>query len=619
MVIIPLTSNNGEVVSFQYIKENGEKRFMAGGSLNNSFVKINCDGKSEFVFLCEGYVTGATISLAFPNAIVFCSLSASRIPVIADCISKNYPTKKILICADLDKNETGLKYASSASDQISNCIHALPDFSNITNGESFSDFNDLYAQCGLDEVRRQLGLYLAEFSLRDFDSDLKNGFYNQGVLQAKNYKRLADYFNFLYHYTTNENGRTFIFDHSHFREISEYEIRSFAEKYFTVANSLCSKRDADEFLGLIKRTKFSNNFFENIENNKRYINFLNGVYDLSTNKLLPHSHNYKFKTVIPHNYIPEACCPFWNEFLNNFTLGRCDLKNILQEFLGYCISGFPYDQFSIALILFGEGANGKSTLVRIIQLLVGGNNHSACVISDIGKNRFTSAHLSRSLVNISEEEPPHVFSNTDYFKKLTGGSPIYAEDKGKDGYNFNNRSKLIITYNRLPKIADDSFGFKRRLLIIPCDANYNQNPDLKIKNLEEKISLEISGLINFCLEGLKRLIQQEQFSESTLVNDCVSNLMSQNDPFEAWWSDSIKITGNTSDRFTTRFMLDHFNDYHKKCGILNPTQFGRLISEKIKILKTKNESIFYGAMRLSGQEGTHNGVKGIIVLNVIDV
>lgn len=612
-IMIPIVNQNHEIKTFQKIDINGNKRFMSFGKLEDSFSIINQEAKGSYLLIAEGFATGCSVATTFPDSKVVIAFSAYRLTRIASLMSRKYPECRIIICAEKDKSGVGEKKAKEAVSQTPLCIYVLPDFTKEEIESGATDFNDLFVSQGIGAVKKQINKAIQGFDEKDFEPDRFNCFrIERNGRTVIDHKRGTEYFASLNPYYTDENGRIWIFRNGFWSEISDNELKAFAENIYSDIDHPCLKKDAEEFLALIKRTNFKQKTDGFSIESYRYINFKNGVYDLHEKKLLPHSPDYGFKYIIPHDYNHEAKAPTFLKFLQVFTQGNESLMAILLEYIGFCISGFPYERFAKILIFYGQGANGKSTLIRGIQFVVGPDNCSSCELSSLPTNRFLSSHLANSLVNFSEEESPNVFTNTEQIKKLTGGSPLFAEKKGKDGYSFISNSKLVVSYNLLPNVGDLSFGFKRRLLIIPCNVNYEKNPELKIDNLDEKLKSEASGIINLCLEGLDRLLKNNAFTVSNDSEACAEELLQESDPFSYWWNNRIIVTENLDgDRIATRNLLDDFISFAGPKNRPNALQFGKMISKKIKELSQQRIVIRQGTMRLSSQISSANGVAGI--------
>jgi putative DNA primase/helicase len=165
-----------------------------------------------------------------------------------------------------------------------------------------------------------------------------------------------------------------------------------------------------------------------------YLPFTNGVLEMASNKLLPHSPDYGFTWQLPREYSIEA--GNWNkilDFLKTFCCGNKQLGEIALAFCNAVLKGrsdlqkFPY--------LFGSGANGKGALMRLLTMLVGDDNTHTTTMAELCGNRFESANLKNKRLALMTDEDK---GNRGFgvFKAATGQDPIRFERKGKDASNF---------------------------------------------------------------------------------------------------------------------------------------------------------------------------------------
>lgn len=147
-LIVPVMDLAGNVHSLQFINPNGEKRFLPGGAIKGNFYQALTGPDS--IVICEGYATGVTISNHYsPKSSVVVAFNAGNLLPVAKIFRAAFPDKKIVIAADNDKTNTGIKKALDTA-QIVNAAISMPEF---TNTESGSDWNDRWMldQRGSDE------------------------------------------------------------------------------------------------------------------------------------------------------------------------------------------------------------------------------------------------------------------------------------------------------------------------------------------------------------------------------------------------------------------------------------------------------------------------------------
>jgi putative DNA primase/helicase len=141
------------------------------------------------------------------------------------------------------------------------------------------------------------------------------------------------------------------------------------------------------------------------------------------------------------------------------------------------------------------------------------------------------------LANLCNDIPRKSLFNTGIFKQLCGGDAIYAEEKFKSGFSFINYAKLCFSCNQLPETRDDTDAFFRRIVIIDFPNVFSgENRD---ENLIEKLTTqeELSGLFNWALIGLERLLTRGDFSICASTQDTAREYKRRSSPISAFIMD----------------------------------------------------------------------------------
>lgn len=126
-LLIPLRDVNGVIHSMQYIRPNGDKKFMPGGRVRGHFYLIGKPG--DVLCLAEGFATGASIHEATGNAVAVAFNALNLVPV-AVALREKYPELRIIICADDDyqtEGNPGLTKAVEAARLVGGLV-AVPNF-----------------------------------------------------------------------------------------------------------------------------------------------------------------------------------------------------------------------------------------------------------------------------------------------------------------------------------------------------------------------------------------------------------------------------------------------------------------------------------------------------------
>jgi len=267
----------------------------------------------------------------------------------------------------------------------------------------------------------------------------------------------------------------------------------------------------------------------------------NGILNLETLTLSGHSPAYFFTSKLPVDFKPDAKCPIFMEHLEKI-LPDPKRRMCLQEAFGYCLlRGMPYHKL---FFFVGSGWNGKGTLVRTLADIIGKRNVSATSLEMLPM-RFQVTNLYSKLVNVSSEPKAKNYLDTEILKKATGEDPIDGEIKGKQRpIQFMNYAKFIIQANKLPKVSDSSTAWWERVIIIEFTEEFTSENGKLVRNIEQKwltSEEERSGILNWMVEGLRRLQAQNGFTKSEGMIDAERDYRRYSDPIACFLEDCCKV------------------------------------------------------------------------------
>jgi len=201
---------------------------------------------------------------------------------------------------------------------------------------------------------------------------------------------------------------------------------------------------------------------------------------------------------------------------------------------GYCL--FKDYPLAKAFMLLGSGANGKSTMLEILETFLGEENTTSPSLQRLLNNKFAANQLFGKLANIHADLSSDELKDTGKFKMLTGGDKLQAEKKYKEPFEFRNYAKLIYSANELPKTNDRTKAFFRRWIIIefPCEFDEEDegtDPSLPDCIIDEE---ELSGLLNWSLDGIERLLENKSFTKTDAREEIERKWMMQTDSLRAF-------------------------------------------------------------------------------------
>jgi len=327
---------------------------------------------------------------------------------------------------------------------------------------------------------------------------------------------------------------------------------------------------------------------KNFEPPCRYINLKNGVYDVKENKLLKHSHKYYFLNQVPVNYKKESDCPNIKKFFKEVLYP--EYVDLIQEMFGFIL----YRKYLLhkAFLLYGGGRNGKGTTIKIIENFVGYENFSSRKLSQLIEERFSKADLFGKLVNLGAEMSGKALEDTSDFKHLTGGEPITGEKKFHGSFSFVNYAKLIFNANHIPyQKYDKTTAYFKRWIIVPFpetfdESNPKTDPDILDKMISDE---ELSGLFNWAIIGLKRIIRNRKFSyfddmEEDEVGERYELLAK---PEKRFIIDHLKICEESF--IPTNEVYDAYDDWadKRRYPIMTISSFTRSIKKQLYDKETK--------------------------------
>lgn len=337
----------------------------------------------------------------------------------------------------------------------------------------------------------------------------------------------------------------------------------------------------------------------------RYINFKNCIYDIYEDRILPHSEEYIFTSYIDcnyHSYSNSNGQNFAKYLIDSFGDDKDSLKQI-QELLGVTISN--YRGFKKAFFLLGPPNSGKSTLLDVLTELIGRKFCSNINLHDLN-DRFRIAPLKDKKLNVVGEISEINLKRLDIFKSLTGNDFIQAEFKGKDPFELKNKALMVFAGNSLPKLkVEDSTGafFNRINVIVFKNKRESEEIDY---NLFDNLIKEKEAIINFAIDGLKRLIRNNfNFSESNLSKSIKNNQYKKENSFQLFLREKCKLTIDS--KISVKDLMNEYYNYcEKKCVNI-------ITSSDINAILRGMENIKRKKMRINGV--SVNGIEGIQIID----
>jgi P4 family phage/plasmid primase-like protien len=235
------------------------------------------------------------------------------------------------------------------------------------------------------------------------------------------------------------------------------------------------------------------------------LNTKTGTIDLTTCEMQPHEREDMLTKIANVEYDTAAECPLWEKFVLEIMDGKRHMADFLQRALGYSLTGEISEH--CILVLWGTGANGKSTFLEVVRHVMGDYAQAAEFGTFVAKKEIRTGPSSdiakmrgARFVSATEGEQQHKLAES-LVKQLTGGDTIAACFKFKEYFEFRPQFKLWLATNHKPIIGGTDDGIWRRIRLVPFIVSFADRDD---KQLSEKLRREAPGILRWMVDGLKQ-------------------------------------------------------------------------------------------------------------------
>ena len=292
------------------------------------------------------------------------------------------------------------------------------------------------------------------------------------------------------------------------------------------------------------------------------LNTENGTVDLRTGTLRPHTPEDLLSKMIPLRYDQRAECPQFMAFLFRImgshpdasegdNINAAQMVSYLQKAFGCAATGKPE---KLLFVLYGEGNNGKTTLLEVIRDALGDKEYAGQVQVDSLMIRPKEAVSSNAVntdladlqgcrfVSSSEVEQGQRLS-LSRVKYLTGLGQIKARRLRENMITFQPTYKLFLDCNHRPVITDPNDAIWNRVKCIPFKI---QIPKEEIdKDLPTKLRTELLGILRWIVEGAV-LYHREGLGDPPDVTAATEQYRQESDRLKEFFEDRC-VLAHTGD------------------------------------------------------------------------
>lgn len=349
----------------------------------------------------------------------------------------------------------------------------------------------------------------------------------------------------------------------YYKRISVNEVKGKIKSYIPVEFRRASMMDEVYKFLVTDKTSVK---IEDLDRDSKYINFKNGLFNVETKQLEPHTPDLLSTIQLNVSYDPTAPVPsLWQYYLDFLTGNDQNLKNILQEWAGLTISNYPGYFPKKAMALYGpNGNNGKSVFINLLDYLIGSENVATRDIQDLSKSFGTSDLYGKKALLIDDQKEAD-FTDSSIFKSITGGGLVSCEFKGKQAFSYRFNGTVTFGCNELPYLAGEKGShIFERLLIIPCENVLKENERDPL--LFENLIGEIDSIAQWALEGFYRLRDNNfKFTQSEAVNIAGEEYRAKSDSLYRFVSECCILTEDSGDRVEKA----RFENAYEKWAMMN--------------------------------------------------
>lgn len=273
------------------------------------------------------------------------------------------------------------------------------------------------------------------------------------------------------------------------------------------------------------------------------LNCRNGTIDLQKGGLRRHRQSDLISKLSPVAFKKGAKCPTFLAFLNRILGGDPSLIAYLQRALGYALTGQVSEK--ACFCLFGEGNNGKTTLLELFRYILG--DYAAQVMIDTLMTRraqesnATLADLAdlrgARFVTTSETEAGQRLAEGK-LKYLTGMSEVKTCRKYENPITFSPTHKIFMDANHRPVVRGSDPAIWARLKLLPFTVSIPE--DQIDKALLVKLKAEAPGVLAWAVRGCLDW-QQRGLAEPIQVATSVDSWKTEDDPYREFIEDECEF------------------------------------------------------------------------------
>lgn len=399
-----------------------------------------------------------------------------------------------------------------------------------------------------------------------------------------------------------EKDDFYLYEHGVYSKCNRNKVKSIILRY--IPSYLASDSLLNNVYGLLMSREDNICSFRELDNDENYINLKNGLYNLKTRQLEPHTSKLYSTIQFECEYRQDDNHkPVFDRYINDLCRdrdGEVDKAKmaILQEYGGLLLSNVKVYRLKCCLVLWSLlGNTGKTQFINLLSELLGEDRTVNIPIQNMNESsKFALGSIvGKRIISIGDQTSSEI-KDSSIFKQLTGGDAIKCEKKGKQPFDYRFTGGIIIACNNLPTFSDDKGGHLfERLCIVPCTNTIEQGR--RDGEILDKMLKERNAIFNWFLEGLHRLIDNHYIlTKAQSCESAAREYRGKMDTVFRYLSEFYIITGNKEDMVSKP---DFEADYIRWC---NENEYNNVNKQNIKDRMEAN-GCPVGKANLGGKRG----------------
>ena len=266
----------------------------------------------------------------------------------------------------------------------------------------------------------------------------------------------------------------------------------------------------------------------------------NGILNLDTYQLEPHAPELFVTSALPLSVNLEAPEPeSWLAFLRSIWADDNQAIGVLQEIFGYALTT-DTDQQKIFLMV-GPKRSGKGTIARVLTAMLGRDNVTNPTFASLATNFGLAPLIDRRLAIIGDARLSARSDQATLAERLlsiSGEDGQSIDRKFRDPWHGRLQTRFLIITNELPRISDSSGALASRFVLLTMTRSFLGQED---HALTDRLLTELPGIMNWSLEGLRRLRARGYFQQPKSSSEALREFEDLASPINAFIRDCCII------------------------------------------------------------------------------